>query len=40
MNYVDDHLAERITMDAIARAVHMSVRSIQQGFREELGMSR
>ncbi|GAA2809527.1 AraC family transcriptional regulator [Mycobacterium crocinum] len=39
MNYVDDHLAERITMDAIARAVHMSVRSIQQGFREELGMS-
>ncbi|SBS77840.1 Transcriptional regulator, AraC family [uncultured Mycobacterium sp.] len=39
MNYVDDHLAERITMDAVARAVHMSVRSIQQGFREELGMA-
>lgn len=39
MNYVEDHLAERITMEAIARAVHMSVRSIQQGFREELGMT-
>ena len=39
MNYIDDHLAERITMDAIAKAVHMSVRSIQHGFREELGMS-
>ncbi|MCX2930396.1 AraC family transcriptional regulator [Mycobacterium sp. CVI_P3] len=39
MNYIDDHLAERITMDAVAKAVHMSVRSIQQGFREELGVS-
>jgi AraC-like DNA-binding protein len=39
MNYVDDHLAERITMTAIAKAVHMSVRSIQQGFREELGIT-
>jgi AraC-like DNA-binding protein len=39
MDYIDDHLAERITMDAVAKAVHMSVRSIQQGFREELGMS-
>ncbi len=39
MNYVDDHLAERLTMEAIARAVHMSVRSIQQGFREELGIT-
>lgn len=39
MSYIDDHLAERITMDALAKAVHMSVRSIQQGFREELGMS-
>ena len=39
MNHIDDHLAERITMDGIAKAVHMSVRSIQQGFREELGMT-
>lgn len=39
MNYIDDHLAERITMDAIAKTVHMSVRSVQQGFREELGMT-
>ena len=39
MNYIEDHLAERITMDDVARAVHMSVRSIQQGFREELGMT-
>lgn len=39
MNYIDDHLAERITMDAVAKTVHMSVRSIQQGFREELGMT-
>ncbi len=39
MNYIDDHLAERVTMDAVAKSVHMSVRSIQQGFRDELGMS-
>ncbi|ABM13177.1 transcriptional regulator, AraC family [Mycolicibacterium vanbaalenii PYR-1] len=39
MDFIDDHLAERITMDSLAAAVHMSVRSIQQGFRSELGMS-
>ncbi len=39
MDFIDDHLAERITMDSLATAVHMSVRSIQQGFRTELGMS-
>ncbi|CAN3128434.1 AraC family transcriptional regulator [Mycobacterium sp. smrl_JER01] len=39
MDYIDDHLAERITMDSLSAAVHMSVRSIQQGFRSELGMS-
>ncbi|MCT7361602.1 AraC family transcriptional regulator [Mycolicibacterium llatzerense] len=39
MNHIDDHLAERITMDSVAKAVHMSVRSIQQGFHEELGMT-
>lgn len=37
MDYIDDHLQERITMEDIARHVHMSVRSVQQGFREELG---
>ena len=37
MDYIDDHLAERITLDDLANAVHMSARSIQQGFREELG---
>ena len=39
MDYIDDHLAERITMHSLARAAHMSVRSIQQGFHDELGMS-
>ncbi|BBX63106.1 transcriptional regulator [Mycobacterium saskatchewanense] len=39
MDYIDDHLAERITMERLAKAVHMSVRSIQQGFREELNMT-
>ncbi|CQD22992.1 transcriptional regulator [Mycobacterium lentiflavum] len=39
INYIDTHLAEPITMDTIARNVHMSVRSIQQGFRDALGCS-
>lgn len=39
MNFIEDHLAERITMEAVAKAVHMSVRSVQQGFRDELGMT-
>jgi AraC-like DNA-binding protein len=39
MNYIDANLGEPITMESIARTVHMSVRSIQHGFREELGMS-
>ncbi len=39
IDYVDGHLAERITMASLARAVHMSVRSVQQGFREEVGMT-
>ncbi|WP_199178012.1 AraC family transcriptional regulator [Mycobacterium hubeiense] len=39
MDYIDKHLGEPITMESIARNVHMSVRSIQQGFREELGVS-
>jgi AraC-like DNA-binding protein len=39
MKYIDAHLAEPITMESIARNVHMSIRSIQQGFRDELGIS-
>lgn len=39
IDFVDAHLAEQITMESIARHVHMSVRSIQQGFRDELGVS-
>lgn len=35
--FIDDHLAERITMADIAKAVHMSVRAVQQGFHDELG---
>ncbi|CAN5760238.1 AraC family transcriptional regulator [soil metagenome] len=39
MDYLDDHLAEHITMDAVADFVHISVRTIQQGFHEQLGMT-
>lgn len=39
MDYIDDHLAERITMKSLAYDMHMSARSIQQGFHDELGMS-
>ncbi len=39
IRFIDAHLAEPITMETIARNVHMSVRSIQQGFREELGVT-
>lgn len=38
-DYVDDHLAEHITMEALADAVHMSVRAVQQRFHEQLGIS-
>jgi AraC-like DNA-binding protein len=37
LDYLEAHLSERVTMDDISRSVHMSVRAIQQGFREELG---
>ncbi|MFC5994650.1 AraC family transcriptional regulator [Pseudonocardia hispaniensis] len=37
LDYIEEHLGERITMNDIAKAVHMSVRAVQQGFREELG---
>ncbi|ULN37275.1 AraC family transcriptional regulator [Mycolicibacterium smegmatis] len=39
VDYIEEHLAEKITMESLAEALHMSVRSIQQGFRTELGMS-
>ncbi|GEL19891.1 AraC family transcriptional regulator [Pseudonocardia asaccharolytica] len=37
LDYIEEHLGERITMSDIAKNVHMSVRAVQQGFREELG---
>jgi transcriptional regulator GlxA family with amidase domain len=39
MEYIETHLSEEITMERLARNVHMSIRSIQEGFREELGIS-
>lgn len=39
IEYLDDHLAEHITMDSVAQAVHMSIRAVQQGFHEQLGMT-
>lgn len=37
ISYIEEHLARPITMTDIAKHTHMSVRSIQQGFREDLG---
>jgi len=37
LDYLEAHLSERIMMADIAKNVHMSVRAIQQGFRDELG---
>ncbi len=37
LRYIDEHLAESITMDDLASHACMSVRSIQSGFREDLG---
>jgi AraC-like DNA-binding protein len=37
MDFIDAHLRDRVTMPDIARGVHMSIRTVQQGFREELG---
>lgn len=39
IEYLDDHLAEHVTMHAVANAVHMSVRAVQQGFHDQLGMT-
>ena len=37
LEYIDQHLAEPMTMDDLARHACVSVRSIQSGFREDLG---
>lgn len=37
LDYIEAHLSEPITMADLAAHVNMSVRSIQQGFRQELG---
>jgi AraC-like DNA-binding protein len=37
LDFIEAHLSERIKMTDIAKNVHMSVRAIQQGFRDELG---
>lgn len=39
IDYIERHLAEPITMSDIADHVGASVRSIQQGFRDELGVT-
>ncbi len=38
-DFIETHLSERITMSMIAGNVHMSIRSIQQAFHDELGLS-
>ncbi|MDT7704785.1 MAG: hypothetical protein QOG20_392 [Pseudonocardiales bacterium] len=37
LDYIEAHLADKVTMADIARNVHMSIRAVQQGFHEELG---
>lgn len=37
LEYIDEHLAEPITMNDLARHACVSIRSIQAGFREDLG---
>lgn len=37
LDYIEAHLCEHVTMSDIAGSVHMSVRAVQLGFREELG---
>lgn len=39
LDYLEAHLSETITMDELAEVVGASVRTIQQGFRDELGVS-
>lgn len=35
--FIEEHISEPITLTDIARAVHMSIRAVQQGFHDELG---
>ena len=37
VNFIEEHLASTITLADLARHTNMSVRSIQQGFRDDLG---
>lgn len=39
LDYIEGHLSEPVTMSDIAEHVGSSVRSIQQGFRDELGVT-
>lgn len=39
IEYIEAHLSEPLTMEQIAAHVDMSIRSVQQGFREELAVS-
>ncbi|MBX6387633.1 MAG: AraC family transcriptional regulator [Frankia sp.] len=39
LGYIEEHLSEPITMADLAAAAQVSVRSIQEGFRDELGVS-
>ncbi|MHB1738468.1 MAG: AraC family transcriptional regulator [Actinomycetes bacterium] len=39
LDYIEEHLSEPLTMADISRQVGTSVRTIQQGFRDELGVS-
>lgn len=39
LDYLERHLSEPVTMADLAQHVGVSVRSIQQGFREELGVT-
>ena len=38
-DFIEAHLSERITLEMIARSVHLSVRSVQQAFHDELDLS-
>jgi AraC-like DNA-binding protein len=39
LDYIERHLSEQITMSEIAEHVGASIRSVQQGFRDELGVT-
>jgi AraC-like DNA-binding protein len=39
LDYIEQHLSEQITMADLAEHVNASVRSVQLGFKEELGVS-